>query len=460
MEVELKMRINRSGNKFLTISVFALLFVIVLAYSANAQYCPTDMVKCPDGSMLARDPNNNCEPLCKDPNSCFILQMIFTQSYGSNCQSGKYNPISDFNNDGKIDLSDLVLFGQNSRDNEWCGIQLNKATNPCYSGNNDCLKLQIHFFQSYGSNCLTSNKIYLPFVDFNKDGSVDLVDFMTLSQNINNNDWCKAQYYSNTSGCFNNGSVGSNCFQLQIRLATSYNSICGDSNYNIYGDVDNDRKVALSDFILFAKNIYNEGWCNNELENSYNPCGTKIPTCSDKDNGINIYTKSYAVGDNGAYYPDQCEGTNTVKEAHCELQSTGGSKPVYTLLSCPYNYTCSDGACVKVPTPTPTPTVKINPDCYDSDGGLNYYTLGTVTSNKNGGQTKTDRCYSSNYLMEYFCSSSGSVSARYIQCNCVNGVCMRASPLGLVTGEYYYDYEENNKGFFGNLINRIGVFFS
>ncbi len=64
--------------------------------------------------------------------------------------------------------------------------------------------------------------------------------------------------------------------------------------------------------------------------------------------------------------------------------------------------------------------------CTDTDGGLNYYVKGTVTSDTGG--TVNDSCFSSNVLTEYFCGEDNNYTVSEVHtCSeggCVDGACV------------------------------------
>jgi hypothetical protein len=63
--------------------------------------------------------------------------------------------------------------------------------------------------------------------------------------------------------------------------------------------------------------------------------------------------------------------------------------------------------------------------CIDSDGGLNYNVLGTVTYKS---KTYKDSCITTMDVKEYYCSSKGAVYViQFCQYGCVAGVCAQAA---------------------------------
>ena len=69
--------------------------------------------------------------------------------------------------------------------------------------------------------------------------------------------------------------------------------------------------------------------------------------------------------------------------------------------------------------------------CTDSDGGVNFYTKGTVTSNEPSPypQTATDYCSTSTTLQEMSCGSDGMLALTGYDCpnGCLNGACVANS---------------------------------
>lgn len=110
------------------------------------------------------------------------------------------------------------------------------------------------------------------------------------------------------------------------------------------------------------------------------------PTCSDSDDGQDIYTKGFARDSLGTTKTDSCYGEFGVREAYC----SGGLAYVAELY-CPPGYACADGKCTIT--------------CTDSDGGNTPAVKGIVMFGKN---RFTDVCSEFTYLTEYYCSSTHS----------------------------------------------------
>ncbi|MFH0926971.1 MAG: hypothetical protein V1822_00125 [Candidatus Micrarchaeota archaeon] len=77
-----------------------------------------------------------------------------------------------------------------------------------------------------------------------------------------------------------------------------------------------------------------------------------------------------------------------------------------TKIGCPTGYSCMEGICAQI-------------TCTDSDGGKNYYTLGTVSR---AGQTYTDACIGTLSLREYYCSGTNVANETKV-CSCSKGKC-------------------------------------
>ncbi len=148
-------------------------------------------------------------------------------------------------------------------------------------------------------------------------------------------------------------------------------------------------------------------------------------TCTDSDGGLNYYALGNLMLSNtpvlgyNTYSQDYCNGT-ILREAYCNLTGSvdgvnGYSQTFYT---CPNG--CSNGACVNSTAPV----------CTDSDGGLNYYAFGNITSGNLASSVgiREDTCVGGGSLREMFCLNNNGTPQLY-QCpnGCSNGACI-ASP--------------------------------
>lgn len=130
-------------------------------------------------------------------------------------------------------------------------------------------------------------------------------------------------------------------------------------------------------------------------------------TCTDSDGGgySNIKGTTTLGPDSRT---DYCDGTGAVIEYSCS-----GNQIVSASINCISGEVCSDGACMREET------------CTDSDGGGISVTKGTTTK---GTETRTDSCYDSNTVLEYYCAGNDIVSIR-MDCLadevCSDGACVR-----------------------------------
>ncbi|RJQ16805.1 hypothetical protein C4573_01945 [Candidatus Woesearchaeota archaeon] len=129
--------------------------------------------------------------------------------------------------------------------------------------------------------------------------------------------------------------------------------------------------------------------------------------CTETDNYVDYELKGYVLDRNGKLFNDSCS-SKTLEEAYCDRFGYGA----YSYKLCDK---CEDGRCV--------PAEEIPPKCNDTDGGIDYYTKGTVTDQT--GNSYTDNCQSRT-LEEYYCSSYGNKKVTYKLCHndCVDGACI------------------------------------
>ncbi|MEM4663157.1 MAG: hypothetical protein QXM75_03995 [Candidatus Diapherotrites archaeon] len=149
--------------------------------------------------------------------------------------------------------------------------------------------------------------------------------------------------------------------------------------------------------------------------------GSSSPGCTDSDGGKNFSVRGLTVF-GGTNYEDFCNG-NVVTEYYCE-----GGKGYSTTYLCPNG--CSNGACKSDSggsggSSGSTGGSSGGAQCTDSDGGMNYFVQGTL---RYGNTTATDKCQSSNFLVEYFCDKDQPATST-VQCQygCSNGACKTGS---------------------------------
>lgn len=149
------------------------------------------------------------------------------------------------------------------------------------------------------------------------------------------------------------------------------------------------------------------------------------PNCTDSDGGLNYGVKGTVIYNlNGDVVNDYCHANGNLIENYCgDTGILGG-----------YPYDCSregkicvDGACVANTT---------QPNCTDSDGGLDYFKKGTINgiSEEGVAYSKEDYCPpigDVNYgvLQEYGCTGNGISSVTGYKCphGCNDGACVELS---------------------------------
>lgn len=145
--------------------------------------------------------------------------------------------------------------------------------------------------------------------------------------------------------------------------------------------------------------------------------------CTDSDNGKNIQVKSSAISE-GVTNIDSCAGPTSVKEYYCS-----GTSAVFEVINCPTNNLCLNGACIYSPPVQQNNTQQNTTSnlCSDSDNGLSYDILGTVTI---GSNSYSDSCQSPSNLIEYSCEGSN-MKQTMISCgvgvSCQSGACIQFS---------------------------------
>ncbi len=133
--------------------------------------------------------------------------------------------------------------------------------------------------------------------------------------------------------------------------------------------------------------------------------GLVAKSCTDSDGGKDVLIRGTTIQDYIGQQPDEyidtCISTSVVKEYYClgtiaKSQDMGKS-----------GHHCVNG--------------RFKPDCKDTDGGKNYDSKGTVTSEN--GKTYTDFCVTDEQVKEYYCSGNNVLSSQATKSgyNCVGG---------------------------------------
>ena len=149
-----------------------------------------------------------------------------------------------------------------------------------------------------------------------------------------------------------------------------------------------------------------------------------LPSCSDTDNGANLYVKGTATGQTSGgvqvAQTDYCSNQNTVVEFACSYGAVG--YVTSNTFTCPSGHICQDGACVAQNPAT----------CFDSDGGQNLFVFGYATGiDGNSGQlvNKSDTC-NGQYIVDYYCHENhvfGGQTSCPANYACSDGVCVLQS---------------------------------
>jgi len=149
--------------------------------------------------------------------------------------------------------------------------------------------------------------------------------------------------------------------------------------------------------------------------------------CVDGD-GLSITTKRYvnvsicqtyngnivSCNTSVSFDTDYCASTQSVREYFCQNNASNS-----TIVNCPLDLICSDGACA--------PNTLITPTCTDSDGGYNIYVRGSSIDAT--GANRTDFC-GSNVLLEYYCDITNTTQGNTTVCpnGCYDGACVSSTP--------------------------------
>jgi hypothetical protein len=244
--------------------------------------------------------------------------------------------------------------------------------------------------------------------------------------------------YTCPNGCFD-GACNTTCSEGTLNYACS---TVTNSKYCVNGTLINSCSYCGCDSGLT---------CNTTSQTCYTSIN---PTCTDTDGGINYYLLG-AANINGQNWTDYCSNSSSLTEFYCINNSLLFSSPY----NCPANSSCFNGACLNTTCLDGTlnsscsftkpkycsngilidkclscgctndkscnfnQTCSLN-QCSDSDGGLDYYTKGTITLN-NG--TINDTCTNVRGLKEWQCLSNKPIPVDYTCPNgCFNGACLNS----------------------------------
>ncbi|VVC04524.1 Uncharacterised protein [Candidatus Bilamarchaeum dharawalense] len=269
--------------------------------------------------------------------------------------------------------------------------------------------------------------------DYCKDSDTVREYFCNANDNIDyNNMDCPSDYECDNGECVSTGSPtcsdsdgGADIYikgHLQTESSDYYDSCVDASN-------------LLEYYCSGTSQAHNNYACPSGYECSDGACilSGVPPSCTDSDGGNDIYVKGHLVTESTEVY-DSCVDSSTILEYWCT-----GTSETHNTYSCGSGYTCVDGACKE--------------ECSDSDGGLAYTTLGTVTY---GSSSYTDSCASGTVLKEQYCNAgvpdsvSHTCTAPYPLCS--GGKCtMLVLPTTCSDSDGGQDY-----GTFGTVTRTIG----
>jgi len=149
-----------------------------------------------------------------------------------------------------------------------------------------------------------------------------------------------------------------------------------------------------------------------------------ITACTDTDKGLDYYTAG-TVTDGTVTFNDVCVG-GYLTEFYCIDTNTVSSQG-FACPGGPGSCLTTKGVgsrCVSAPAPTYTspPSIITPPTCTDSDGGLDYFTAGTVSD---GTRTFDDTCYGTT-LIEFYCSGNNPTRQKFL----CPGSCLTTKGVG------------------------------
>jgi len=158
-------------------------------------------------------------------------------------------------------------------------------------------------------------------------------------------------------------------------------------NNTLYNDSCVDFKT-VKDYFCQADTVKSE---NHECDPGYGcmngQCVKQVPICTDSDGGNNTLVKGTTVVIKGLTkmfdQTDSCVDSGTITESYCTPDGMAETQDVL----CPSGTKCANGQCVQS-------------RCSETDGGIDIYQAGTVTSGEN---TATDTCIDDHNIVEYYC---------------------------------------------------------
>ena len=278
--------------------------------------------------------------------------LMFIPTFDSVDGQPKYNFRFDLNMDGKIDISDVLrmqlYFNKKCTDVVGCfnGVKDGSESyidcggtcaakcnvgNTC-NANSDCVS---------GTSCKNGVCSNPPQTCTDSDGGSNSLVRGTVTITASNGTTTYTDICSTGTSVYEYFCSGNAVSSGSVSCAAGYSCsngacvaapACTQSNYCVGSDLYVIYSNCSSSFVLS---------CANGCNNSTNYCNN---TCTDSDGGNNIYVKGTAsTGSSTA--TDFCYSTNSVTEYYCSSQTaTALTSLTYV---CPIGYSCVTGACVQ-----------------------------------------------------------------------------------------------------------------
>ncbi len=152
---------------------------------------------------------------------CGVMEGMYIEWLSLNPGGADYDSNLDLNQDGKNDLTDVVIFSQNKDNETWC------------EENGDCSLLYGRFKEFL--RVQTEGNVINEDLDLNDDNVVDIDDIILFGQNLDDESWCAAKIalsYEGISHTFGSSTKG---FTISTPVLSSGSS--GGSGRGIWKDL-------------------------------------------------------------------------------------------------------------------------------------------------------------------------------------------------------------------------------
>jgi hypothetical protein len=113
---------------------------------------------------------------------CGTMEGMYIEWLSLNPGGADYDSNLDLYPDGKVDLSDIIIFSQNRFNETWCND---------FSGDDDCSNLYGRFREFY--RIQSQGNVFNEDLDLDGDLDVDIDDLILFAQNIGDEIWCADQ---------------------------------------------------------------------------------------------------------------------------------------------------------------------------------------------------------------------------------------------------------------------------